>query len=90
MTRTYRVMDYYDVWGNSIDGYEVNDCFPVGEIEINDDATNEEIIQTLKDNNWLEPFVEAIVQENGDYSMDIIQEFTDYPLYGLILKDGQL
>ena len=44
----YKLVDYFDVWGNPIDGYEVNDLTTVEEhIYIDDDVTEDEIVEYL-------------------------------------------
>ena len=38
----------YDVWGNDVDGYEVNQAFHTGEyVEINPESTDKEILISL-------------------------------------------
>jgi hypothetical protein len=45
----YRLVDYFDVWGNKRDGFEVNNLSVVeDEIYISEDSTNKEIVQFLK------------------------------------------
>lgn len=44
----YRLIDYFDVWGNEEDGFEVNNLACIEEnIIISDDSTNEDIINYL-------------------------------------------
>ena len=46
----YDLIDYFDVWGNEEDGWEVNDQAVVEEkIWISDDTTEEELFNYLKD-----------------------------------------
>jgi hypothetical protein len=45
----YKLVNYFDVWGNSKDGFEVNNLAVVeNEVYISDDSTNKEIVQFLK------------------------------------------
>lgn len=44
----YRLINYFDVWGNAEDGYEVNDlCVEETDIFIADDSTEQEILSFL-------------------------------------------
>lgn len=43
------LVDYYDVWGNADDGWEVNNVSREDEITISDDASDEEIFEYLRD-----------------------------------------
>ena len=45
---TWRVFSL-DVWGNPRDGFEVNDRSGIGSIQLNDDATDAQIVRALKD-----------------------------------------
>lgn len=56
MTNTpeiYKVVDYFDVWGNKKDGFEVNNLATVGEITVKDYTDTKEIIQALKAIDYL-------------------------------------
>ena len=52
----YTLINYFDVWGNSDDGYEVNNLCNEGNLDIVND-TNDDILQALKDfgfiNDWV-------------------------------------
>ena len=44
----YKLIDYFDVWGNATDGWEVNDITTVeDDIILAEDLTDEEIIDFL-------------------------------------------
>ena len=44
----YKLIDYFDVWGNETDGYEVNDKIDTNiMLEIPYDVTDEELISKL-------------------------------------------
>jgi hypothetical protein len=49
---TYKVCTL-DVWGNSEDGYEVNDQFAAGSIELSPEMSDAEILQKLADEGYL-------------------------------------
>lgn len=48
MMPTYSLINYFDVWGNAKDGWEVNNlCTEKTGITITDDATDKEILDYL-------------------------------------------
>lgn len=50
---TYRVIDYFDVWGNEQEGYEVNNLSHVGDIKLNNYTNYHEMFQALIDIGFL-------------------------------------
>lgn len=79
----YKLIDYFDVWGNPIDGWEVNDLTTVEEdIVIAEDATDEEIIDFLIQIEYLKPEArENVHLESYDNEMiEIVQTKDDYPI----------
>ena len=79
----YKLIDYFDVWGNPIDGWEVNDLTTVEEdIVIAEDSTDEEIIDFLVRIDYLKPEVKELVYlESYDNEMiEIIARENDYPI----------
>lgn len=51
----YRLIDYFDVWGNPDDGYEVNDLSREFYVILPHDATVEDIITALISKNYFTP-----------------------------------
>ena len=50
----YKLVDYYDVWGNEEDGFEVNDIAVIADdIVISDDADEQDILDLLYDMEYL-------------------------------------
>ena len=49
---TYKVCTL-DVWGNSEDGFDVNDQFAAGSIELSAEMSDSEILQKLADEGFL-------------------------------------
>ncbi len=47
MVSKYEVIHYFDVWGNEEDGYTVNDQTVIGVIEIDNNDTDDEIVEKL-------------------------------------------
>ena len=79
----YKLIDYFDVWGNATDGWEVNDLTTVEEdIVIAEDSTDEEIIDFLVRIDYLKPEAKELVYlESYDNEMiEIVQTKDDYPL----------
>ena len=79
----YKLIDYFDVWGNATDGWEVNDLTTVeDDIVITEDSTDEEIIDFLVRIDYLKPEAKELVYlESYDNEMiEIVQTKDDYPL----------
>lgn len=48
MTRKYQLVNYFDVWGNAEDGWEVNNmCIEEENLWLDDDCTDKEIADYL-------------------------------------------
>lgn len=85
MTNTYTLINYFDVWGNEVDGYEVNNqCVEAEDIVIADDATDADIINYLQLAGYLNTNETSLfnVEDNGDF-IEIFVKETGMPLYGL-------
>ena len=79
----YKLIDYFDVWGNEEDGWEVNDVTTVeNDIVIAEDSTDEEIIDFLVRIEYLKPETKDLVYlESYDNEMiEIIARENDYPI----------
>jgi hypothetical protein len=71
-----------DVWGNGIDGFEVNDVYPSsGSIELSAEAGGPEIFKALMDGGWLEP---QRTLEEVEFDLD-----NGGPLYVNAAADGK-
>ena len=71
----FQVVDYYDVWGNETDGWDVNgvsreDC----DIDLVFDNTDDEIIEKLVEVRYLS--VDAVDHVNVDWLDDTMIELT--------------
>lgn len=52
--RRYRLVNYFDVWGNPEDGWQVNNlCVETDGLEFPDDWDEKEILRYLKNTGWL-------------------------------------
>lgn len=79
----YKLIDYFDVWENATDGWEVNNlCEIEDDIILAEDTTDEEIIDFLIMINYLESEAkEQVHLESQDNEMiEIVQTKDDYPL----------
>lgn len=79
----YKLIDYFDVWGNAEDGWEVNDLTTVeDDIVITEDSSDEDIIDFLIQIEYLKPEAKELVHlESYDNEMiEIVQTKDDYPI----------
>lgn len=79
----YKLIDYFDVWGNAEDGWEVNNlCEIENDIILAEDTTDEEIVDFLIMINYLESEAkEQVHLESQDNEMiEIVQTKDNYPL----------
>ena len=79
----YKLIDYFDVWGNATDGWEVNDVTTViHDIAIAEDATDEEIIDYLIQLDYLclEAKENVHLESYDNEMIEIVQTKDDYPL----------
>ena len=79
----YKLIDYFDVWGNAEDGWEVNDLTTVeDDIVITEDSSDEDIIDFLIQIEYLKPEArENVHLESYDNEMiEIVQTKDDYPI----------
>ena len=82
MTRKYRLINYFDVWGNEKDGYEVNNlCTEADDLWIDDDSTLKEIAKFLVQIGFLvtSDMRKLYFEDDGTY-IEIYQRKGMYPL----------
>lgn len=82
MTRKYRLVNYFDVWGNEKDGYEVNNlCTEADDLWIDDDSTLKEIAKFLVQIGFLvtSDMRKLYLEDDGTY-IEIYQRKGMYPL----------
>lgn len=86
-TNKYLLIDYFDVWGNQEDGWEVNDLKKFGTVYIKDNATDEEIIDHLISIGYLVPEAKGnmTIICNDDKFIEIFETETDMPFCRLEL-----
>lgn len=79
----YNLINYFDVWGNEEEGYEVNNlCVEERDIVITDDATDKDILEFLVAIGFLNTSDESKVylQDYGYGMIEIYQKEHNYPL----------
>lgn len=79
----YKLIDYFDVWGNSDEGYWVNNqCTAIEEVEIPHDAVKEDIIRILQEVDYLGesviPDMFEVVDDGG--MIEIFRDSDMYPI----------
>lgn len=82
MTRKYRLVNYFDVWGNEKDGYEVNNlCTEADDLWIDDNSTLKEIAKFLVQIGFLvtSDMRKLYFEDDGTY-IEIYQRKGMYPL----------
>lgn len=86
----YKLIDYFDVWGNETDGYEVNDKIDTNiMLEIPYDVTDEELISKLVNVGFFgnNATVENVRIEWSDEAFcELFEMETDLPLCCLVLE----
>lgn len=78
----WKLVNYFDVWGNEKDGYEVNNlCVEYDDLNITDDATDKDILNYLKDTGFLvtSDRRKVYLEDMGDM-IEIYQRKGNYPL----------
>lgn len=66
-----------DLWGNSTDGYDVNDWYPNGIVELNNAISDQETIQELVDQHFFNP-----IALKSAYRIDGEAEYFFIEFYG--------
>jgi len=81
--KTFPVLSI-DAWGNPEDGYEWNQWFHVGTIELDLDAENREIIQAMVNAGYLTPKgLDVATVEDDGYNLVIIDKETGEPAFAI-------
>jgi hypothetical protein len=83
----YNLVNYFDVWGNAVEGWEVNNLCSEGIVEITENATKSDLIQALIDKGFfLDTVIEKDVEIQNDFEMiEFFVESNMYPICRLEL-----
>lgn len=86
--KTYTLINYFDIWGNEKDGYEVNNqCVECDDLIIIDDATPKDICNYLKERGYLlTSDMRRLVVENYGDSIEILERKGYKPLFGITVN----
>ena len=86
--KTWTVTNYFDVWGNAEDGWEVNNqCIEFDDLVITENATNKDICQYLVDRNLLTTSdMRKLYIENLGDRFEIYEKKGMKPLFGISLN----
>lgn len=80
----YTLIDYYDVWGNSEEGFEVNNLMRFDNyIDIAENASDDDIIQGLINKGYLTENRDYTVYADDDTFMEIFLTENYYPVCAL-------
>ena len=85
---TWTLINYFDVWGNAKEGWEVNNqCVEMDDVEIADDATDKDVCNYLKDHGFLttSDMRRLEVTNCGDL-MEINERKGHKPLFALMMN----
>ena len=88
MSDIYTLINYFDVWGNEEDGWEVNNAYEEFDIRITDNMTDQDIISFLYEKEFFntKDIDKFLIESNGD-SIEIFETETGKPLCSLIKKE---
>lgn len=79
----WRLINYFDVWGNEADGFEVNNaCVEFDDLIITDEATDDDIIDYLIEIGFLSEKAKGNVrlESDWDWGVELYQKDNDYPI----------
>ena len=78
-----KLVDYFDVWGNAVDGWDVNNslCIMIGDIEL-ENFEDKTIIKALHEIGWLTKLATLeTIEINDEYPFfEITEKETGFPL----------
>lgn len=80
-TQTYKVLSI-DAWGNPDDGYEWNQWFDVGTVDLNITADKQDILQAMFDQGFITQ-TEGGDVEDDQYNLVIVDAVTREPLFAI-------
>lgn len=81
--QTFSVLSI-DAWGNETDGYEWNQWFNVGSIDLDLDGENRDIIRAMVDAGYLTALaLESAEVEDDGYNIVIVDKETPAPVFAI-------
>lgn len=80
---TYKVLSI-DAWGNDEDGWDWNQWFHAGEIDIDINADDSTVLRAMHEGGWLRTADPALVRVVDDqYNLVIVAAGTGEPLFAI-------
>lgn len=87
-----KITDYWDVWGDEIDGYYVNDQSTYGEYEIDEAIldTDQALFSWLQDIGYIKSNAQlgAIRFEHNDDTVEGYESVNNFPLFSLTIDES--
>jgi hypothetical protein len=85
--KTYKIQSF-DVWGNERDGFEINNIFNTDfRIEIEDNATDKEVIKILSYAGFVKPRYKFNIEWN-DETLAFVTRPNGFPICNLVLIEN--
>jgi hypothetical protein len=78
-----KLINYFDVWGNEEEGFEVNNLCEECQFTLPNEFTNEELLESLKDVGFILPEVkmeQIRFDDMFDYGKEFYQADNGYPI----------
>lgn len=90
--RAYKVLSI-DAWGNSADGFEWNNWFNVGTVDLDlPNESNQSVLQAMQDAGYITQTKGADLEDDG-YNWVVLDGLSREPLfaieYGSVMEDAQ-
>lgn len=85
MARKYQLINYFDVWGNEKEGYEINNqCVEFDDWHIAGNASDKEILEFLVKSGHLKTadMRQVRIESDGE-NMEVYAVKGHYPLFGI-------
>lgn len=79
---TYKILSI-DAWGNPDEGYEWNQWFDVGTVELNIDSPANVILKTMSESGFIRNPELGDVEDDG-YNLVIVNKETREPVFAIV------
>ena len=79
---TYKILSI-DAWGNPDEGYEWNQWFDVGTVELNIDSPANVILKTMSESGFIRNPELGDVKDDG-YNLVIVNKETREPVFAIV------
>jgi hypothetical protein len=79
--KTYKVLSI-DAWGNTEDGYEWNQWYNAGTIELDDIEDNDWILRQMQEQGFITDASKGDI-EDDQYNMVVVDKITREPIFAI-------